>query len=155
MVSPSTTVPLKKTSTKFLKCKKKLSDISPNPNTTAHLLYSNPLFVSLGILPLEHLITETRGILMHSIYHKCSPTSLHNEWITNESRGLNHDHDLRNGHDLYIPFARTDHAKRLSYFSLPKTWNDLPDSKLNSNVTTFRMFLKSHLLSQLNDCPPH
>ena len=116
---------------------------------------SNPLFVSLGILPLEHLITETRGILMHSNYHKCSPTSLHKEWITNESRGLNHDHDLRNGHDLYIPFARTDHAKRLSYFSLPKTWNDLPDSKLNSNVTTFRMFLKSHLLSQLNDCPPH
>ena len=82
---------------------------------------------------------------MHSIYHKCSPTSLHNEWITNESRGLNHDHDLRNGHDLYIPFARTDHAKRLSYFSLPKTWNDLPDSKLNGNVTTFRMFLKSRV----------
>ena len=94
---------------------------------------SNPIFVSLGILPLDHLITETRGILMHSIYHRYSPAALHNTWITNETRGHEHDHDLRNRHHLYIPFARTDHVKRLIYFALPKTWNDLPDSKLNSN----------------------
>ena len=115
---------------------------------------SNPIFVSLGVLPLEHLITETRGILMHSVYHKYSPVALHNTWITNETRGQDHDHELRNGHQLYIPFARTDHVKRLTYFALPKTWNDLPDSKLNSNVTTFRIFLKNHLLSQLHSSIP-
>ena len=117
---------------------------------------TNPIFVSLGILPLELLIIETRGILMHSIYHKHSPKALHNTWTTNEARGQDHDHDLRNGHHLYIPLARTEHVKRLTYFALPRTWNDLPDSKLNSNVTTFRIFLKSHLLSQLNSTqPPH
>ena len=29
---------------------------------------TNPIFVGLGILPLEHLITDTRALLMHSIY---------------------------------------------------------------------------------------
>ena len=91
---------------------------------------------------------------MHSVYHKYSPVALHNTWITNETRGQDHDHELRNGHQLYIPFARTDHVKRLTYFALPKTWNDLPDSKLNSNVTTFRIFLKNHLLSQLHSSIP-
>ena len=112
---------------------------------------TNPIFVGLGILPLEHLITETRALLMHSIYHKYSPTALHNIWITNETRSLNHDHDLRDGHHIYIPLARTEHVKRLTHFALPKTWNDLPDSKLNRNTTTFKIFLKNHLLTQLSN----
>ena len=50
-----------------------------------------PLFSQLKILPLEHLITLTSGQLIHSIYHKYAPKALHNLWITNEQRGINHE----------------------------------------------------------------
>ena len=60
---------------------------------------TSPLFHSLKILPLKHLITYSKGLLIHSIYHKYSPPALHNTWITNEQRGG--DHDLRNANDLY------------------------------------------------------
>ena len=108
--------------------------------------YNSPtpmLFASLKILPLEHLITLTAGQLIHSIYYKYSPESLHDTWITNEQRGINQD--LRDSHQLYTPFARTDHVKRLPYFSFPKLWNELPDFKLSRNPITFKIALKWHL----------
>ena len=64
-------------------------------------------------------------------------------WLTNEQRGI--IHDLRDAHLLYVPFARTDHVKRLPYFALPKLWNELPDCKLSSNPITFKIGLKWHL----------
>ena len=106
---------------------------------------TSQLFSQLKILPLEHLITLNKGILIHSIYYKTSPSALHGIWLTNEQRGINRD--LRDAHQLYLPLARTDHVKRLPYFSYPKTWNDLPDLKLSSNPTTFKISLKSHLHS--------
>ena len=99
--------------------------------------YNTPtsqLFAQLKILPLEHLLTPNKGILIHSIYYKTSPPSLHGIWQTNQQRGI--DCDLCDAHQLYLPFARTDHVKRLPYFSFPKTWNNLPDCKLSSNSTT-------------------
>ena len=107
-----------------------------------------PLFADLKILPLEHLISLTCGQLTHSIYHKYAPKSLHNLWITNEQRDNNHE--LRNAHQLHIPFARTDHVKRLPYFSFPKIWNDLPDFKLTNNATTFKIALKYYLHDLVN-----
>ena len=101
------------------------------------------LFSELKILPFDHLITLTSGQLIHSIYHKYAPKALHNTWLTNEQRDINHD--LRDAHSLYVPFARTDHVKRLPYFSFPKLWNELPDFKLTSNPTTFKIALKYHL----------
>jgi len=102
-----------------------------------------PLFSSLKILPLNLLITQSRGLLMHSIYHKYAPSSLHNTWITNMQRNI--DIDLRNGHNIYIPFARTDQVKRLTYFALPMTWNELPDDRMTPNKITFTIALKDHL----------
>ena len=102
-----------------------------------------PLFSNLNILPLEHLITLTSSILIHSSYHKYSPESLHNMWLTNEQRGTNHD--LRDGNQLYTPFARTEQVKRLTYFSLSRIWNNLPDCKQSPNPTTFKIALKWHL----------
>ena len=102
-----------------------------------------PLFNKLKILPFEHLITLTCGLLMHSIYYKYSPSSLHGIWLTSEQRGINHD--LRDGHQIYIPFARSEQVKRLTYFSLPRIWNELPDCKLTPNPITFKIALKWHL----------
>ena len=110
-----------------------------------------PLFDKLKILPFEYLITLSGGLLVHSILHKYSPSSLHNTWLTNEQRGTNHD--LRNAHHLYIPFARTDQVKRLSFFSLPKLWNELPDCKLTPNPITFKIALKWHLFNLIKANP--
>ena len=82
---------------------------------------TDQLFAQLKILPLNHLATFNKGVLIHSIYYKTSPKSLHGTWLTNQQRGI--DRDLRDAHQLYLPFARTDHVKRLPYFSFPKTWN--------------------------------
>ena len=111
-----------------------------------------PLFSQLKILPLEHLITLTSGQLIHSIYHKYAPKALHNLWITNEQRGINHD--LRDAHLLYAPFARTDHVKRLPYFAFPKIWNELPDCKLSPNPVTFKIGLKWHLHMLASELSP-
>ena len=104
---------------------------------------TSPLFQSLKILPLKHLILYTKGLLIHSIYHKYSPPALHNTWTTNEHEGSNHD--LCNASDLYAPMARTEHVKRFTYFSLPAIWNNLPDDKLNPIQTTFRTAFKYYL----------
>ena len=105
--------------------------------------HTSPLFASLNILPFNHLITLTKGILVHSIYHKYSPSALHSTWTTNRDRNI--DTGLRNEHDIYIPFARTDHVKKLPLYSLPRTWNDLPDDRMTNNPTTFKIALKDHL----------
>ena len=110
---------------------------------------TDQLFSQLKILPLDHLATLNKGLLIHSIYYKTSPTSLHGTWVTNQQRGI--DRDLRDAHQLYIPFARTDQVKRLPYFSFPKLWNDLPDCKLSSNPITFKISLKTHLLGLTSD----
>ena len=68
-----------------------------------------PLFSQLKILPLEHLITLTSGQLIHSIYHKYAPKALHNLWMTNEQRGINHD--LRDAHLLYVPLPELTMSK--------------------------------------------
>ena len=123
--------------------KKTIRTISKSKHNASTL----PLFNTLKILPLNHLITLTKGLLIHSIYHKYSPTALHNTWTTiGQQNDINdHDHDLRNANDLYIPFARTEHVKRLTYFSLPATWNTLPDDKFTPNKTTFKIALKNYL----------
>ena len=108
-----------------------------------------PLFSQLHVLPLEQLITLTTGQLIHSIYHKYAPKALHNTWITNEQRGQNIV--LRDAHLLYVPFARTDQVKKLPFFSFPKIWNALPDSKLSNNPTTFKIALKWHLFNILTE----
>ena len=116
-------------------------------NYTAH---TAPLFNSLKIMPLKHLIIYSQSLLVHSIYHKYSPPSLHNTWITNGTR--NGNRELRNADDLYVPFARTEHVKKMSYFALPKVWNDLHEQKYTPNPITFKIAIKSHFLSLTN--PP-
>ena len=52
---------------------------------------------------------------------------------------------------MYIPFARTDQVKRLPYFALPTTWNELPDDRMTPNKTTFTIALKDYLHRLNND----
>ena len=81
-----------------------------NITNSAYTAHTAPLFTKLKIMPLKHLINYSQSLLVHSIYHKYSPPSLHNTWVTNSSR--NDIRELRNADDLYIPLARTDHVKK-------------------------------------------
>ena len=130
---------------KIEKMQKKAIRIITKSNYTAH---TTPLFNSLKIMPLKHLISYTQSLLVHSIYHKYSPPSLHNTWVTNGMR--NNQHDLRNANDLYIPLARTEQVKRLPYFHLPKIWNELYEQKYTPNPTTFKIAIKEYYLSLTN-----
>ena len=121
--------------------KKAIRTIS-NASYTAHTM---PLFNQLQIMPLKYLIPYSQSLLVHSIYHKYGPPSLHNTWQTNSMR--NETRKLRNADDLYVPFARTEHVKKMSYFALPKMWNDLHEQKFTSNPTTFKIAIKNHFLS--------
>ena len=126
---------------------KKAIRIITNSNYTAH---TTPLFNSLNIMPLKNLITYTQSLLVHSIYHKYSPPSLHNTWLTNNMR--NETRELRNADDLYVPFARTEQVKKMSFFALPRVWNELHEQKFTPNPITFKIAIKSHFLSLTN--PP-
>jgi hypothetical protein len=110
-----------------------------NTNYTAH---TGPLFKELNILPLDKLITFTKGMLTHSIVHKYCPPTLHNEWEFNHER--NHV-ELRNNNDMYIPRAVTDFVKKLPYFSLAVNWNNLPAEKMYPNYLTFKICFMDHL----------
>ena len=120
-----------------------------NSSYTAH---TAPLFNELKIMPLKHLITFTQSLLVHSIYHKYSPPSLHNTWILNSMR--NDTRELRNADDLYIPYARTEHVKKMSYFTLPRIWNELTEQKFTPNPTTFKIAIKDYFLSLMNLAQP-
>ena len=78
--------------TKLEKLQKKSIRIITNSNYSAH---TAPLFSKLKIMPLKYLINYTQSLLVHSIYHKYSPPSLHNTWITNAMRIDNRE--LRTG----------------------------------------------------------
>ena len=128
--------------TKLELIQKKTIRTITNSNYTAH---TTPLFNDLKIMPFKHLITYTQSLLVHSIYHKYCPPSLHNTWITNSMR--NDARDFRNADDLYVPYARTEHVKKMSYFTLPRVWNELSEQKFTPNPTTFKIAIKHHFLS--------
>ena len=117
---------------------------------SAYNAQTAPLFEAEQIMPLRKLIQYTQSILMHSIYHKHSPPSLHSTWITNRER--HNDYALRNADDLYIPLARSDQVKCLTYFALPKMWNELYEQKYTPNPYTFKRAIKDHYLG-LNNFP--
>jgi hypothetical protein len=111
--------------------------------TAKYNAHTATLFQQQNILPLDKLIIYTQSMLTHSIVHKYGPPALHNQWLSNAER--NPDLDLRNANDLYLPVAKTEQVKKLTYFALAKNWNTLPIEKQYANPTTFKIFLKEHL----------
>jgi hypothetical protein len=102
------------------------------------------LYEKAKIMPLRTMIEYSQSLLIHSIYHKYSPSSLHGTWTTNGQRENNYN--LRNAADYYTPPARTSHTEKLPYFALPKMWNNLHDQKFTPNQTTFKIEIKKRLL---------
>jgi hypothetical protein len=86
---------------------------------------------------------------MHSIVYDYCPTSFSNIWNTNEDRNPNLN--LRNASQYIVPNPRIDLFKKSPLYSLPKLWNELDETKLQTNRTTFKIVLCDKLLNELNE----
>jgi hypothetical protein len=145
-------VPLSHLSPLITKQKAAIRIIS-NSSYNAH---TEPLFKSLAILPLQHLITHFNLKLFHSFYYNTTPTSFTHTWRTTlEQRNLDNNNahllNLRNNNDMFVPPCRSISLSRFPFFNLPKLWNELPPSiKENSSKNSFNIALKNHLFSSLS-----
>jgi hypothetical protein len=85
---------------------------------------------------------------MHSVAYNYCPSSFSNVWISNNE--WNETINLRNADLLAIPYPRIELFKKSPIYSLPKLWNDLDETKLQNNKTTFRISIKDRLLDDPN-----
>lgn len=113
-----------------------------------YLEHTAPLFKSLKILSYQQLITFSKLNFMHSVAYNYCPSSFSNVWISNNER--NETINLRNADLLAIPYPRIELFKKSPIYSLPKLWNDLDETKLQNNKTTFRISIKDRLLDDPN-----
>jgi hypothetical protein len=109
--------------------------------------HTNPLFVHLGILPLDELITYQRLKFMHSYYFHKLPISFAQIWQTNAER--NPVRILRNGNDYFIHQHRIELVKRMPLYTFPAAWNVENIEKLNPNQPAYLKSLKKRLLERL------
>ena len=123
--------------------KKAISTITKS-NISSH---TGPLFINLGILPYDKLITQAKLCFMHSIFYKYCPPSFESTFPTNETRDI--DYPLRNNDDFIIPRARIEFIKRFPLHSFPTTWNNFGDIKLQHNKITFQIALKRFLFESI------
>jgi hypothetical protein len=76
-------------------------------------------------------------MFMHAIAYKYNIESFNNTWHTNQHRNL--DMELRNVNEFTLPLARRELFKKFPIYSLPWEWNQLGDTKLQRNQTTFKI----------------
>jgi len=118
--------------------------------------HTEPIFKKCSILPLEKLITFFNLQIMQHYKQGFLPNSFDNTWITNqERRNKDIQITLRNDQLLTIPFVRLSSSMNQPLFKLPRLWLDFKDEnvKIIRNKIEFKLKLKSHLLSELNETP--
>jgi len=88
---------------------------------------------------------------MHPIFHGYTRfmTSFDLTWLKNSQRNL--PIELRNANDFQIPKPKKENFKRSPMYSLLFTWNNSGHFKHYTNLTTFKIALKSYLNSE--ECP--
>jgi hypothetical protein len=110
--------------------------------------HTSPLFLNSHILPFEKLVLLNKHLFMHAIAFNYAPSSFTNTWIKNNSREL--EYQLRNQDLFVIPPFRIELFRKIPLYSLPHSWNELPDSlRYQHNRTTFKIALTDHLFSNL------
>jgi hypothetical protein len=102
----------------------------------------------LQILPFNELIKFSKCMLMHSIHYNYNQ-NFTNVWTQNNQR--NHDINLRNDDDYYLPQVNKEFFRRSTLYSIPNTWNALGDIKFQQNRTTFKINLLYDLFESLTD----
>ena len=129
---------------RILKVQKKAIRIITNSRYNEH---TAPLFFSLGILPYDKIIEQSKLIFMHSVEYNYAPRTFLNTWRKNNER--NTGHALRNEADYVLPFPRIEFFKKIPLYSLPAAWNAAGDIRFHQNRTTFKIALKEQLLAEM------
>jgi len=110
--------------------------------------HTQALFYSLGILPINDLITQQICHFMHALEYRYLPDSFFN-FVVKNSDIANHDYPIRNGSGYYIPRIRSNFLKSFPFYSFPSNWNRLPEFLCNiSSKQLFKMNLKTSLLQR-------
>jgi hypothetical protein len=109
---------------------------------------TTPIFKDLQILPFNELIKFSKCMLMHSIHYNYNQ-NFTNVWTRNNQR--NHDINLRNDDEYYLPQVNKEFFRRSTLYSIPNTWNALGDIKFQQNRTTFKINLLYDLFESLTD----
>ena len=112
-----------------------------------------------GILRLQDLITYFKLLFMYDYLNEHLPISFRHIWILNEQYRLTHNpleggqRALRNDNELFVPFIRLDSFMCFPLSDFPRTWNNFDNLviKAASTRTQFKILLKSHFVSLLND----
>jgi hypothetical protein len=105
-----------------------------------------PLFLSNNILPFNKIIVYSKLMLMHAIHYNYAPLSFNNMFPSNAERNLNYE--MRNEHELQIPFVRIEWFKKYPPYSLPTEWNKIDIGiQHQSNKCTFSIVLREYLFS--------
>jgi hypothetical protein len=117
--------------------------------------HTEPIFKSLGILPLPSLILFFKLQFMNHYKNGLLPISFNNLWVTNEAqRSQLTSMVLRNSDDWFIPFARLTQISHHPYYSFPRIWRDFdqqhPNITIHCNKIDFNSALKEHFLSKLS-----
>jgi hypothetical protein len=120
----------------IFKLQKKAIHIIFYANHNAHF---NSLFYQQGILLLEKIITYSKLMFMHAVVYNYTIEFFVNVWQNNNQRNI--EMDLRNANDLVLPPVNSETFRRFPLYSLPHEWNQLGDTKLQQNRTTFKYSL--------------
>lgn len=119
----------------------------------AYAAHTDPLFKSNSILPYPKILLQANYLLLHSIHHNYSPSSLRNIFPKNNERNI--DYDLRNQNAYIIPIPRNNSLKRFPLYSYPTLFNSDDGILLNQNPTTFKIAIKSKLLGTYDHLNEH
>jgi hypothetical protein len=83
--------------------------------------------------------TMTLRYRLHTVRYNYNIESFNHLWQTNHQRNL--DMDLRNANEFILPPVCRELFRKFPIYSLPWEWNQLGDSKLQRNRTTYKIQL--------------
>jgi hypothetical protein len=114
--------------------------------------HTEPIFKSLKILPIEHLMDFFGLQFMQQYIQGFLPSTFNNTWETNALRRAEDFHlNLRNNEEFAIPYARLNLTERQPLTHFPRLWHDLnkENIKIIRNKLEFNRDLKEHFLGTL------
>jgi hypothetical protein len=118
--------------------------------------HTEPLFKTLGILPLKMLANYFKILFMYDYINVQLPVSFNNLWLTNaEQREVENTVNprvLRDDNLLYVPYVRLEHYKNFPLDEYPRIWNEFNHSVASNSRNSFKYLLKNeYFLSKLSN----
>ena len=123
-------------------CKRNMRIITCSP-FRAH---TEPLYLANKILNISDINDYIVGIFMYECLHGNIPDIFRGYFQRNADE---HDHNLQNANDLYIPYGRLDIRKFSIKIAGGNLWNSLPSFVKNSqSINIFKKNMRNYLMRE-------